>query len=143
MLQVTETIGLLESEIHFKFIRSPGPGGQHVNRAATGVQLRFDVRHSTSLPEFVRRRLLLSLGGRISSEGILVITATRFRSQDLNRKDAVERLAALIAGAARRVKVRHKTKPTPGSIRKRKERKERRGSLKRSRQKVRSEPEHY
>ena len=143
MLRVTDTIELSESEIHFKFIRSPGPGGQHVNRAATGVQLRFDVRHSASLPEYVRRRLLQSLRGRLSSEGILVITATRFRSQDLNRKDAVERLAALIAGAARRVKVRHKTKPTVGSKRKRKERKERRSSLKRSRQKVGPGPDHY
>jgi ribosome-associated protein len=143
MLRVTDTIGLSESEIHFKFIRSPGPGGQHVNRAATGVQLRFDVRHSASLPEYVRRRLLQSLRGRISSEGILIITATRFRSQDLNRKDAVGRLASLIAAAARRVKVRRKTKPTAGSMRKKKERKERRSSLKRSRQKVGPGPDHY
>ena len=136
MLRVTDTIALSESEIHCKFIRSPGPGGQHVNKAATAVQLRFDVRRSPSLPEYVRQRLLQSLKSRLTSEGVLIINANRSRSQDLNRKEAVDRLVAIIAGASGRVKVRHRTKPTPGSIRKRKERKQRRGSLKRSRQKV-------
>jgi len=136
MLRITDTIELDDSEIHFKFIRSPGPGGQHVNKAATAVQLRFDVKHSTSLPEYVRTRLLQQAQNRINAQGILVITATSFRSQDLNRKDALDRLKELIAESARRLKPRHRTKPTAASIKKRKEAKQRRSKLKHSRQSV-------
>ena len=136
MVRVTDTIGLAESEIHFKFIRSPGPGGQHVNKAATAVQLRFDVEHSTSLPENVRLRLQQFAKNRINARGILIINANRFRSQDLNRKDALDRLVELIAKAAKRIKPRYRTKPTIGSIKKRKEAKQRRSKLKRSRQPV-------
>lgn len=136
MVRVTDEIELDDNEVHFKFIRSPGPGGQHVNRSATAVQLRFDVRHSTSLPEYVRHRLLQLAKNRINARGILIITANRFRSQDLNRKDALDRLAALIALSAQRIKPRRKTKPTLGSIRKRKEIKQRQSILKRSRQTI-------
>ena len=136
MVRVTDTIELDESEIRFKFIRSPGPGGQHVNKAATAVQLRFDVKHSTSLPENVRSRLLQLAKNRINARGILIINANRFRSQDLNRKDGLERLAALIAKSAQKRKPRRKTKPTIGSLKKRKEAKQRRGKLKRSRSTV-------
>lgn len=136
MVRVTDTIELDESEIRFKFIRSPGPGGQHVNKAATAVQLRFDVKHSTSLPENVRSRLLQLAKNRINARGILIINANRFRSQDLNRKDGLERLAALIAKSAQKRKSRRKTKPTIGSLKKRKEAKQRRGKLKRSRSTV-------
>ena len=136
MVRVTDTIELAESEIHCKFIRSPGPGGQHVNKAATAVQLRFDVKHSTSLPENVRRRLLQIAKNRINARGILIINANRFRSQDMNRKDAVGRLTELITRAAQRLKPRCRTKPTTGSIKKRKEVKQRRSKLKRSRQPV-------
>ena len=133
MVRVTDAIELAESEIHFKFIRSPGPGGQHVNKAATAVQLSFDVRHTSSLPEHVRFRLLKLAKNRINAKGILIINANRFRSQDLNRKDSLERLKNLIIQASQKRKPRHRTKPTMGSIKKRKEAKKRRSTLKRSR----------
>ena len=136
MVRITDTIELDDSEIHFKFIRSPGPGGQHVNKAATAVQLRFDVKHSASLPEYVRTRLLQLAKNRINAQGDLVITANRFRSQDLNRKDALDRLKELIAESALRLKPRYRTKPTTASIKKRKEVKQRRSKLKHSRQSV-------
>jgi len=136
MLRITDTILLDESEINFKFIRSPGPGGQHVNKAATAVLLRFDVRHSTSLPQDVQLRLLQLAKNRINAKGILIINANRFRSQDLNRKDALGRLVELIAKSAQRVKPRRRTKPTIGSIKKRIKVKQQRSKLKRSRQSV-------
>jgi ribosome-associated protein len=136
MIRVTDTIELDENEIQFKFIRSPGPGGQHVNKAATAVQLRFDVKHSFSLPESVRSRLLQLARNRINSAGILIINANRFRSQDLNRRDAVERLTGLILQSAAKRKPRRRTKPTLSSVKKRKEAKQRRAKLKAERQKV-------
>jgi ribosome-associated protein len=136
MLRITDTILLDESEINFKFIRSPGPGGQHVNKAATAVLLRFDVGHSTSLPQDVQLRLLQLAKNRINAKGILIINANRFRSQDLNRKDALGRLIELIAKSAQRVKPRRRTKPTIGSIKKRIKVKQQRSKLKRSRQSV-------
>ena len=141
MLRVTDAIELGKSEIHFKFIRSPGPGGQHVNKAATAVQLSFDVRHTSSLPEYVRFRLLQLAKNRINTRGILIINANRFRSQDLNRKDALDRLKALIIQASQKIKPRQRTKPTFGSIKKRKAAKQRRSKLKRSRQSVTSHGE--
>ena len=136
MIPVTNTITLDEKEIRFKFIRSPGPGGQHVNKAATAVQLRFDIKHSASLPEYVRSRLLQLAKNRVNASGILIIHANSYRSQGLNRKEALERLAALIEKAAQKRKNRRKTKPTISSLRKRKEAKQRSSKLKRSRQRV-------
>ena len=136
MLYITDAIQLDESEIHFKFIRSPGPGGQHVNKAATAVQLRFDLAHSTSLPDHVRRRLIKLAKNRINTRGVLIISANRFRSQDLNRKDALDRLINLIVKSTRKIKPRRRTKPTIGSIKKRIEAKKRRGKLKYTRQSV-------
>ncbi len=136
MLQVTDAIQLDESEIHFKFIRSPGPGGQHVNKAATAVQLRFDLAHSTSLPDHVRRRLIKLAKNRINTKGILIISANRFRSQDLNRKDALDRLIHLIVKSTYKTKPRRRTKPTVSSIKKRIETKKRRSKLKHTRQSV-------
>jgi ribosome-associated protein len=136
MLQITETIQLDESEIRFKFIRSPGPGGQHVNKAATAVQLRFDVIHSVSLPDNVRRRLMTLARNRINSQGLLIINASRFRSQELNRKDALERLADLIAKSTKVIKPRRRTKPTNASRKKQEEIKKRLSKLKKNRQPV-------
>ena len=136
MVSITDAIELDESEIHFKFVRSPGPGGQHVNKAATAVQLRFDVEHSASLPENVRLRLQQLAKNRINARGILIINANRFRSQDLNRKDALNRLAELVAKSAQIIKPRHRTKPSIGSIKKRKEAKQLRSKLKRTRQSI-------
>jgi len=136
MLRITETIQLDESEIHYKFIRSPGPGGQHVNKASTAVQLRFDIIHSTSLPNNIRHRLVALARNRINSQGVLIINANRFRSQDLNRKDAIQRLTELIVKSTHETKPRRKTKPTIASRKKHEEYKKRRSRLKRARQSV-------
>jgi ribosome-associated protein len=136
MFYVTDAIQLDESEIRFKFIRSPGPGGQHVNKAATAVQLRFDLAHSTSLPDHVRRRLIRLAKNRINTRGVLIINANRFRSQDLNRKDALDRLIQLIVKSGLEIKPRRRTKPTGASIKKRIAAKKRRGKLKHTRQSV-------
>ena len=136
MLHLTDAIKLDESEIHFKFIRSPGPGGQHVNKAATAVQLRFDLAHSSSLPDHVRHRLKKLAKNRINSKGVLIISANRFRSQDLNRKDALDRLKHLIVKSTIEIRNRRSTKPTIASMKKRIEAKKRRGKLKHTRQSV-------
>ena len=136
MIRITETVYLDESEIQFKFIRSPGPGGQHVNKASTAVQLRFDVIHSASLAGHVRRRLMTLARNRINSRGILIIIASRFRSQDLNRKEALARLVDLIARSSHEIKPRRRTKPTIASRKKLEENKKRRSKLKRTRRPV-------
>ena len=138
MLQITDAIQLDESEIHFKFVRSPGPGGQHVNKAATAVQLRFDLAHSKSLPDQIRQRLIKLAKNRINTKGVLIISANRFRSQDLNRKDALDRLINLIIKSARKTKNRRRTKPTGASIKKRIEAKKRRSKVKHTRRSVTS-----
>jgi len=126
-------IRLDESEIVERFIRSPGPGGQHVNKAATAVQLRFDVKHSRSIPDEVRVRLFRLAGRRMTAEGVLVLEARRFRSRERNRRDARERLLALIRRAAEPVRPRRKSKPPPESRERRLSDKRRRGEFKRTR----------
>ena len=111
MIEITPTIGIEERELQLDFTRASGPGGQHVNKVATAVQLRFDVRHSPSLPDAVKERLIHLAGKRMTGRGVLVIEARRFRTQEQNRQDAIERLAALIRRAARSPKTRRKTKP--------------------------------
>lgn len=133
MLYVTPTIAINENEIQLDFIRASGPGGQHVNKAATAVQLHFDVASSPSLPDDVRQRLTRLAGSRISEDGVLVINARRFRSQERNRQDAVDRLVELIQQAAEKPKHRHKTKPSTASKKRRLEAKRRRGQTKRLR----------
>ena len=115
MLIISPDLVLAESEIEEKFIRSAGPGGQNVNKVATAVQLRFDVQHSPSLPEAVRARLLRLATKRVTTEGILVIEAHRFRTQEENRQDARQRLVALIRKATVTPKPRRPTKPTAAS----------------------------
>ncbi len=133
MLQITPTIALDEAEIALRFVRASGPGGQNVNKVATAVQLRFDVRHSQSLPAEVRERLLRLARNRINRAGVLVIDARRFRTQERNRQDALERLAALIRRAAERPRPRRKTRPSRASQRQRVAEKRRRGEKKRLR----------
>jgi len=122
-----------ERELEERFIRASGPGGQNVNKVATAVQIRFDVRRSPSLPEAVRERLLRIAGSRVSAEGILTIEARRFRTQERNREDARERLVTLIRRAAEAPVPRHATRPTAGSQVRRLESKRHRGELKASR----------
>jgi ribosome-associated protein len=136
MIQVNEHIVLDENEIQEEFVRSSGPGGQNVNRVATAVQLRFDIANSASLPEDVRRRLLRLGGSRVTRDGILIIDARRFRTQEQNRKDARERLIGLVKRAAEKPKPRRRTKPTAASRRKRLEEKRRRSRIKQGRQSV-------
>ena len=133
MIAVSRTLSIDESELEFHFIRASGPGGQNVNKVASAVQLRFDVARSKSLPVDVRARLSALAANRINAEGVLVITAQRFRTQNRNREDAIARLVALIQGAARPVKARVETRPTRAARARRLETKRRRGLVKRNR----------
>ena len=125
-----------EREIHFIYTRAPGPGGQHVNKVATAVQLRFDVNNSPSIPGLLRERLIEAAGNRITGKGVLIISASRFRSQDMNRRDAINRLAELLETAALPAKTRRQTKPTMSSRKKRIASKKLRSKLKQSRRSV-------
>lgn len=136
MIRVTRNIAIDESEIQEEFIRSSGPGGQNVNKVATAVQLRFDVVHSSSLPDDVRQRLIELSHSRISEDGVLIINAQRFRTQRRNRQDAMERLVELVREATHKPKIRRKTRPTLASKMRRLETKQHRSATKRLRQPI-------
>jgi ribosome-associated protein len=133
MIRVTPRIALDEREIDERFIRAGGPGGQNVNKVATAVQLRFDVRRSPSLPDDVRTRLERLAGRRLTRDGVLVITAQRFRHQEQNRDDARRRLIELIRRAARAPVTRRATRPTLASKHRRLDAKHARASVKKDR----------
>jgi ribosome-associated protein len=133
MIEITPSIQIREQELEFIFIRSPGPGGQNVNKVSSAVQLRFDVRQTPALPVEVKERLMKLAGKRMTSGGILVIEAKQSRSQEQNRKAAQERLVRLIQKAVEPPKPRHKTRPTRGSVERRLEAKRKRAEIKRTR----------
>ena len=135
MIRITRSISLDESELEERFIRSPGPGGQNVNKVASAVQLRLDVDGSPSLPDRVKKRLRSLAGQRMTDEGVLIIEARRYRSQHRNREDALERLTALLRKAAQPRKKRKATRPTKASRERRLEQKRRRSQKKRKRRK--------
>lgn len=130
MIFITPNIYLDESELEFSFIRSPGPGGQNVNKVASAVLLRFNVMHSPSLSEDVRNRLIQMLGKKVTSQGNLLIKASRFRTQERNKRDALDRLQEFIRRAAIVPKKRKKTKPSQASKERRLTQKKLRGKTK-------------
>ena len=134
LIRIDQRISIDERELEERFIRASGPGGQNVNKLASAVQLRFDVRGSPSLPDDVRFRLERLAGRRLTREGTLVITAQRHRTQERNRQDALDRLIELIRRAALMPRLRRPTKATAASRERRLQSKKRRGSVKGLRQ---------
>lgn len=123
----------LDNEIQLEYIRASGPGGQNVNKVATAVQLRFDVSHSPSLGSDLKGRLIQLAGKRVNAEGVLILEAKRFRTQESNREDALSKFYELIKKASEKPKTRHKTKPTKASKEERLKEKKRRGEVKKLR----------
>ncbi len=141
MLRINDSLLIKEEELEESFTRSRGPGGQNVNKVETAVQLRFDARKSPSLPRAERIRLQQLAGARLTSDGVIVITADRFRTREANRRDARARLAELIARAAVAPRQRVATKPSWAARKRRTDQKTRRGQIKRLRSAPgRSEP---
>jgi ribosome-associated protein len=130
MIRVNPQIEIGEGDVHIDFVRSSGPGGQNVNKVSTAAQLRFDVAGCPSLPPAVRQRLFQQCAGRINTEGVLIVEASRHRSQRMNREDAMNRLADLIRRAAVEPRPRRKTAPTRASRRRRLEDKRRHSEVK-------------
>jgi ribosome-associated protein len=138
-LHIIHHIAIDESEIEERFIQASGPGGQNVNKVATAVELRFDVVHSPSLPEGVRERLVRLAGNRLTKDGVLLLDARRFRTQERNRADARARLVDLIRRAAIPPKPRRATKPSFASKKRIQEKKKRHSALKRLRRSARED----
>lgn len=133
MIAITPSLSIGESELQFDFIRASGPGGQNVNKVSSAVQLRFDVVNSPSLPADIKVRLIKLAGSRVTEDGMLIIEAKRYRSQEKNRADAVQRLVSLIQSAAELPKKRKPTRPSVTARAARLGAKRQHGELKRAR----------
>ncbi|MDX1522091.1 MAG: alternative ribosome rescue aminoacyl-tRNA hydrolase ArfB [Anaerolineae bacterium] len=136
MLEITPNLAIQEDEVQLEFTRASGPGGQNVNKVASAVQLRFDVANSPTLPVGVKQRLINLAGSRVTDDGVLILTAREFRSQDRNRQAAIDRLVALLQQAAVKPKRRRKTKVPQTVKEKRLANKRRRSQIKQLRGKV-------
>ena len=141
MIQVTDTIALNENEIQLEFIRASGPGGQNVNKVSTAVQLRFDAAGSSAINDAIYERLKKIAGRRLTAAGVLILKANRFRSQDQNRQDAVNRLVLLIRRAMEQPKHRRPTRPSTAARQRRLAAKRHHGEIKRRRKSIRHSEE--
>jgi ribosome-associated protein len=133
MIDVTSSVKIDESELQLDYIRASGPGGQNVNKVSSAVQLRFDVRASPNLAAEVKERLARLAGSRMTLEGVLIIEAKRYRSQEQNRLDAINRLVVLIQKALEKPEIRRKTRPSLSARVARVDAKKRKGAIKRTR----------
>lgn len=136
MIVINNSIKLDDDELIFSFIKSSGPGGQNVNKVSTAVQLKFNIQKSKNLSEDIKIKIIANGGKRVTNSGILVIEAKRFRTQERNKKDAIERLTKFILRCTKLRKLRKKTKPTKASEEKRIGSKKLRGNLKKQRKKI-------
>ena len=130
MIEISSAVSINEDEIQIDFVRASGPGGQNVNKVSTAAQLRFDIRGTASLAPDVKERLMRMAGSRVTEDGILIIEAKRYRTQEQNRADAIQRLVTLVQKALEKPKTRHKTRPTLASRQKRLQAKRQHGQKK-------------
>lgn len=132
-IQVNDFLKIADDEVEFTFIRATGSGGQNVNKVSSAAQMRFDIRNSQSLPQYIKDKAEQLAGKRLTKDGVIVITANRQRTQELNKAEAIERLAELLQQAAVRQTIRRPTRPTLGSKKRRLESKTKRGEIKKMR----------
>ena len=136
MIEINQEISINEDEIHLNYIRASGPGGQKVNKASSAVQLRFNAENSPSLPEDVRARLMQIAGKRVTDDGTIIIEASQQRTQEGNRRDAINRLVELIREATKKPKERKKTEPTKEAKQRRLDEKHQQSQKKKERKKI-------